>query len=120
MPTRQDAIAAAQRWFDDGHLLADLRRRVAHHTDSQREDALPDLRRYLTDEIGPSLAAQGFRFRIVENSVAGAGPFLLADRHEDDALPTVLMYGHGDVVLGYDAQWRAGTSPWVLTVDGDR
>jgi len=119
MPTRQDAIAAAQRWFDDGHLLADLRRRVAHHTDSQREDALPDLRRYLTDEIGPSLAAQGFRFRIVENSVAGAGPFLLADRHEDDALPTVLMYGHGDVVLGYDAQWRAGTSPWVLTVDGD-
>ncbi len=120
MSTRQDAIAAAQRWFDDGHLLADLRRRVAYHTDSPREDALPDLRRYLTDEIGPSLAAQGFRFRIVDNSVAGAGPFLLADRHEDDALPTVLMYGHGDVVLGYDAQWRAGTSPWALTVDGDR
>ena len=120
MSTRQEAIAAAQRWFDDGHLLADLRRRVAHHTDSQRENSLPDLRRYLTDEIGPSLAKQGFRFRIVDNTVDGAGPFLLADRREDDALPTVLMYGHGDVVLGYDAQWRAGTSPWALTVDGDR
>ena len=120
MSARHDAIAAAHRWFDDGHLLADLRRRVAHRTESQREDSLPDLRHYLTDEIGPSLAAQGFRFRIIENTVVGAGPFLLATRHEDDTLPTVLMYGHGDVVAGYDAQWRAGLSPWSLTVDGDR
>jgi acetylornithine deacetylase/succinyl-diaminopimelate desuccinylase-like protein len=120
MPTRQGTLAAAQRWFDEGHLLADLRRRVAHRTESQRDGALPDLRRYLTDEIGPPLAAQGFGFRIVENPVAGAGPFLLAERHEDDALPTVLMYGHGDVVPGYDAQWRAGLSPWSLVVEGDR
>ena len=120
MPTRQDAIAAAHRWFDDGHLLAELRRRVAHRTESQRENSLPELRRYLTDEIGPSLAAQGFRFRVVDNSIAGAGPFLLADRHEDDALPTILIYGHGDVILGYDAQWRKDLSPWSLTVDGDR
>lgn len=120
MTARQDAIAAAQRWFDDGHLLDDLRRRVAHRTESQRDDALPDLRRYLTEEIGPSLGAIGFTCRLVENSVGGAGPFLIATRHEDDALPTVLMYGHGDVVLGYDAQWRAGLSPWALTVDGDR
>ena len=120
MPTRQDTLAAAQRWFDEGHLLSDLRRRVAHRTESQREGALPDLRRYLTDEIGPSLAALGFAVRIVDNPVAGAGPFLLAERHEGDALPTVLMYGHGDVVPGHDAQWRAGLSPWTLTVDGDR
>jgi acetylornithine deacetylase/succinyl-diaminopimelate desuccinylase-like protein len=120
MPTRQQAIAAAERWFDDGHLLDVLRRRVAHCTESQREGALPDLRRYLTEEIGPSLGALGFAFRIVENTVEGAGPFLLATRHEDDALPTVLMYGHGDVVPGYAAQWRAGLSPWSVVVDGDR
>jgi acetylornithine deacetylase/succinyl-diaminopimelate desuccinylase-like protein len=120
MPTRQDAIAAAEKWFDDGHLLDAVRRRVAHRTESQRGDALPDLRRYLTDEIGPSLAALGFTLRIVENPVPGAGPFLVAARHEDDAFPTALMYGHGDVVLGYDAQWRTGLSPWSLTVDGDR
>ena len=120
MPTRQDAIAAAQRWFDAGNLLADIARRVAYRTESQRDDSLPDLRRYLTAEIGPSLAALGFDFRIVDNAVAGAGPFLLAERHEDAALPTVLMYGHGDVVPGHDAQWRAGISPWTLTVDGDR
>jgi acetylornithine deacetylase/succinyl-diaminopimelate desuccinylase-like protein len=93
---------------------------VAHRTESQRDGALPDLRRYLTDEIGPSLAALGFAVRIVDNPVAGAGPFLLAERHEGDALPTVLMYGHGDVVPGHDAQWRAGLSPWTLMVDGDR
>jgi acetylornithine deacetylase/succinyl-diaminopimelate desuccinylase-like protein len=120
MPTRQDALAAAQRWFDDGHLLAELTRRVAFRTESQLDGSLPELRRYLTDEIGPSLAALGFAFRIVENPVAGAGPFLLAERHEGDALPTVLMYGHGDVVPGHDAQWRTGLSPWALTVDGDR
>ena len=32
----------------------------------------------------------------------------------------MLTYGHGDVVLGYDAQWRAGLSPWTLTSEGDR
>jgi acetylornithine deacetylase/succinyl-diaminopimelate desuccinylase-like protein len=120
MPTRQDTLAAAQRWFDAGHLHADLARRVAFRTESQLDGALPELRRYLTDEIGPSLAALGFACRVVANPVAGAGPFLLAERHEDDALPTVLMYGHGDVVPGHDAQWRAGLSPWQLTVDGDR
>ncbi len=62
MPSRQGTIAAAQRWFDDGHLLADLRRRVAYRTESQRDGCLPDLRCYLTDEIGPSLVAQGFAF----------------------------------------------------------
>jgi acetylornithine deacetylase/succinyl-diaminopimelate desuccinylase-like protein len=120
MATRQDTLSAARRWFDEGHLLAQVSRRVAHRTESQRADALPDLRGYLTDEIAPSLAALGFTSRIVENSVSAAGPFLLATRHEDDALPTLLMYGHGDVVLGYDEQWRAGLSPWKLTVEGDR
>ncbi|HET7033368.1 MAG TPA: M20 family metallopeptidase, partial [Casimicrobiaceae bacterium] len=46
--------------------------------------------------------------------------FLIAERIEDPALPTVLTYGHGDVILGYDAQWREGLSPWTLTSEGDR
>ncbi len=32
----------------------------------------------------------------------------------------MLTYGHGDVILGYDAQWRAGLSPWTLACEGDR
>ncbi|MEO8751955.1 MAG: M20 family metallopeptidase [Casimicrobiaceae bacterium] len=117
---RGDAIAAAQAWFDAGGLAADIERRVAWRTESQRADAGAILRGYLTDEIGPSLATLGFTSRIVENPVAGSGPFLIGERLEDPARPTVLMYGHGDVVLGYDSQWRAGLSPWQLTVEGDR
>jgi Acetylornithine deacetylase/Succinyl-diaminopimelate desuccinylase and related deacylases len=45
---------------------------------------------------------------------------LLAERHESDNLPTVLIYGHGDVVNGYDDQWGDGLSPWALTVKGDK
>jgi acetylornithine deacetylase/succinyl-diaminopimelate desuccinylase-like protein len=35
-------------------------------------------------------------------------------------VPTVFTYGHGDVIRGYDNQWRSGTGPWKITVDGDR
>ncbi|MFD0448983.1 M20/M25/M40 family metallo-hydrolase [Streptomyces indonesiensis] len=44
----------------------------------------------------------------------------MAVRHEDDALPTVLVYGHGDVVLGEPERWRTGLDPWQVVVEGDR
>ena len=78
------------------------------------------LRSYLTDEIGPSIAELGFRFRVLDSPTESAGPFLIGERHEGDTLPTVLVYAHGDVVLGYDEQWRAGVSPWDVSVDGNR
>jgi acetylornithine deacetylase/succinyl-diaminopimelate desuccinylase-like protein len=45
---------------------------------------------------------------------------LVAERHEHAGLPTVLIYGHGDVVRGYDEQWRKPPAPWSLVVEGDR
>jgi acetylornithine deacetylase/succinyl-diaminopimelate desuccinylase-like protein len=39
---------------------------------------------------------------------------LFAERIEGAGLPTVLMYGHGDVVPGHDDQWRKAASPWML------
>ncbi len=119
MQSRADVIAAALSWFDAGHFQAQLARRVARRTESQRAGADADLRGYLEDDIGPALAAMGFTWRLAADPAAH-GPFLIAERHEDDGLPTVLTYGHGDVVLGYDAQWRDGLSPWILSVDGDR
>ena len=116
---RSAAVRSAQAWFDRGELRNVLERRVAYRTESQRDDAGRDLRAYLADEIAPSLARIGFSSRIVDNP-RGGGPFLIAQRIEDPALPTVLTYGHGDVILGYDAQWREGLSPWKLTADGDR
>ncbi len=44
----------------------------------------------------------------------------MAERIEDPALLTVLIYGHGDTVRGLDDLWRAGLSPWTITVEGER
>ncbi|HEY3179936.1 MAG TPA: M20 family metallopeptidase [Casimicrobiaceae bacterium] len=118
-PSRDEIIARTMHWFDDGHLLDELRPRIVRRTESQRSDSAAELIAYLTDEIAPTLAFHGFVSRLVDNPSGGA-PLLLAHRHEGDNLPTVLTYAHGDVVHGYDAQWRAGLSPWNIVVEGDR
>ena len=116
---RATAIASAGAWCDGGSLLADLRRRVALRTESQFYERADVLAHYLTGEIGPSVEGLGFRWMVWQNPVSGAPPLLFAERIEDAALPTVLIYGHGDVVAGYDDQWREGRSPWDLcTSDG--
>ena len=117
--TRELAIDAATAHYDSGAFLEELRRRVAVRTESQEPDSGSGLRAYLDDEIAPALAARGFTSRIFDNPVATAGPFMIAERHEGNDLPTLLTYGHGDVVRGYDSQWRPGLSPWKLTVHDD-
>ncbi|MDQ0586853.1 M20 family metallopeptidase [Variovorax paradoxus] len=117
---RTESLAAAAAYFDGGGFFTDLQRRVAFRTESDTGAATPALGAYLRDELVPPLAALGFECEIVENPVAGGGPFLIARRIEDLALPTVLSYGHGDVVSGQDAHWDEGLGPWTLTVRGDR
>ena len=119
MTTRSDTIRGALDWFDAGHFLAELSRRVARRTESQRAGAHDELLAYLADEIGPALAGLGFSWRLLDNPSGGV-PFLYAERHEDASRPTVLTYGHGDVVPGCDSQWRSGLSPWTVVVEGDR
>lgn len=118
--TRAAAISTAVRTLDSGAFLADLRRRVAFRTESQNPAQSHSLHAYLSDEIAPLLTAMGFASRIVLNPVSGAAPFLIAERIEGRELPTVLTYGHGDVVRGYDEQWRSGLKPWEIVVEGDR
>ena len=120
MISRQDAIARAMDYFDSGAFRIDLARRVAIPTESQGGDRLDALKRYLTDEMVPAVERLGFRCRVLENPAAGYGPFLIAERHEGDGLPTVLTYGHGDVVFGHASAWRAGLDPWQVIVEGDR
>ena len=118
---RSAAIAAAAAWFDGGGLLDELAPARRHsHRKPGSASAPPALARYLTEEIGPAVAAAGLSLEIWDNPVAGAPPMLFAERIEDPALPTVLIYGHGDVVAGYDSQWSGGRSPWEVTADGDR
>ncbi len=101
-------------------LRTALARRIALRTESQNAERAPELRRYLTGEIAPTLQRMGFGTKLWDNPVEGAPPFLFAERIEDPKRTTVLMYGHGDVVLGDDAQWRRAASPWVLEEQGDR
>lgn len=118
--TRAAAVAAAEAVFDSGAYLASLAEWVAIPTESQDPRGRPALARYLEEAIRPRFEALGATCRIVSNPIEGAGPFLIAERREGDDLPTVLTYGHGDVVLGMEDRWRDGLDPWTLTEEGDR
>ncbi len=117
--SRQVAIAAAQAYFNNKTFHADLARRVAIPTESQNPERCDALQTYLQDELTPALEAMGFTCTVYPNPKAG-GPLLIASRVEDAALATVLSYGHGDVIRGLDAQWKAGLSPWRLIEDGEK
>jgi len=118
--TRDGVIARAAAHFDSGEFVRALNERVACQSESQNPEREAELRAYLDEHIAPALAAMGFETRVVANPIAGAPPMLIGERIEAARLPTVLMYGHGDVVRGQDVQWPVGLSPWAVTLRGDR
>ena len=117
---RELAIARAIDYVDNGKFEIDLARRVAIRTESQLPNNIFPLQEYLKNEMIPAFRQMNFTCTVFDNPVVGHGPVLLAQRHESDAQPTVLGYGHGDVILGQDDQWRQGNSPWKLTRDGEK
>lgn len=118
--SRSAVLERAAAHLDSGAFEAELARRVAIRSASQEADAGPALQAYLSEGLAPALVAMGFTSRILPNPVAGAGPFMIATRVEDAARPTVLMYGHGDVIRGQDAAWTRGAGPWQLAAEGER
>lgn len=117
---RDQALARAAAHFDSGAFVADLAALVARPTESQRPDAGPELEAYIAQALMPMLAGLGFEARRHDNPLPGAPPIFTAHRIEDPALPTVLIYGHGDVIHGQEADWRAGLQPFRLVAEGDR
>jgi acetylornithine deacetylase/succinyl-diaminopimelate desuccinylase-like protein len=117
--TRAQAIAHAEQCFASGAFRERLARRVAMPTESQNPARAGDLAAYLHDELQPAFESMGFACRTLTHPKAKA-PFLYAERIEDAALPTVLGYGHGDVIRGLDAEWHEGLSPWALTASQGR
>ena len=115
--SREAAVSRAQEYFDSGAFKGDLARRVAMPTESQNPERAPVLVEYLETEMKPALEALGFTTAVLHE---GKWPFLFAERREDESLPTVFGYGHGDVIRGLDDGWEAGLSPWTLTERGDR
>src|ERR1700694_5660005 len=117
--SRADAIARARQHLHSGEFLADLDRRVAYPTESQNPERGDCLRGYLEDELKPAFSQLDFSTRLIE-SPTGKSPYLLADYRESASAPTVLMYGHGDVVDGMVGEWRDSLDPWRTTTRGER
>jgi acetylornithine deacetylase/succinyl-diaminopimelate desuccinylase-like protein len=117
--SRKDAIAAAEALVET-RFVEDLARRVRVKTESQVPGRLPECETYLR-EIGSDLERSlGCTTRIFPNPDAGRGPILVASRIEDPGLPTLLTYGHGDVVPGMEGRWAENRDPWSIVRDGDR
>ncbi|MGR3379325.1 M20 family metallopeptidase [Salipiger abyssi] len=120
MAIRDTALAKITEYFDSGRFQSELAALVARPTESQDPRGTPHLMGYLTEAMAPMLTEMGFTTELFDNPQPGAGPLLVAQRIEDPALPTVLVYGHGDVIRAQEDQWREGLSPFELTEEGDR
>lgn len=118
--TRDAAITTISDYFDEGRFQTDLADLVAYETESQNPDQAPELLRYLQEAMLPRLTGMGFACAIHDNPAPGAGPLLVGERHEGDDLPTILSYGHGDVIRAQTDQWREGLHPFKLVEEGDR
>src|SRR4051812_50020888 len=118
MADRADAIARVREHLNSGAFLAELDRRVGYRTESQNPGSGAALRAYLVEDLQPAFAALDFETRLIE-SPSGKGPYLLADYHEDASLPTVLTYGHGDVVDGMAGERRGKLNPPRITTKSE-
>ncbi|QDG94668.1 M20 family metallopeptidase (plasmid) [Rhizobium sp. NIBRBAC000502774] len=117
---RNAIIAGASAYAANGTLADDLSRLVAHKSVSQSEGKPEALMDYLSSEMVPMLQTLGYETEIFDNPRDGGAPLLIASRIEDEVLPTVLTYGHGDVCNGEAARWREGLDPFKLTIEGDK
>ncbi len=118
--SREQAIARATGYLEDGAYVADLAARIAIPSESERPEAMPHLYAYLA-HLGEAFRTRlGFTVTIFDNPNPKGGPILVAERIEDPALATIFCYGHGDVVDGMEGRWEGGSSPWKLRVEGER
>ena len=118
--SRDSAIQAISTYFDEGTFQSELANLVSYETESQNPDQAPELKRYLIETMEPRLSAMGFACSFHDNPDPRGGPFLVGERREGDDLPTVLTYGHGDVIRAQTDQWREGLHPFKLVEEGDK
>jgi acetylornithine deacetylase/succinyl-diaminopimelate desuccinylase-like protein len=117
--SRDEAISRVDRHFQSGGFLAELDRRVSYRTESQSGEQQAALRAYLEEDLRPAFAQLNFTTRLIE-APSGKGPYLVAHYSENPSAPTVLMYGHGDVVDGMAGEWKNDLDPWRATKVGNR
>lgn len=118
--TREQTIEWARASLESGDFVRHLAAMVAVPSESQIPERHPELGRYLAEVVAPMLTGIGFEIAIHPNPRPAFGPILLAQRIEDPDRPTILLYGHGDVVNGQAPTWRAGLDPWSVATEGGR
>jgi len=116
--SQENTLKTAGKFFDDGSYVAELDRWIGYHTESQRSDRSEELYSFLEKEIRPKAEAMGYECQVFDSPLEGGTPFFVGRRIEGDDLPTVLTYGHGDVILGQDELWREGLEPWKIVTEG--
>ncbi|WP_410630762.1 M20 family metallopeptidase [Amycolatopsis sp. cmx-4-83] len=114
-----DLPGKARAHVDSGALFTELARLVAYPTVSDAPEGRAAVQAYLDEVLTPALTGLGCDVTQHANPDPAGGPFLVGVRTEGEDLPTLLCYGHADVV-GEAGQWRDGLDPWTLTADGDR
>ncbi len=120
MPTPAELVSKAQEHVDSGAFFAELAELVRYPTVSDRPDGRVAIKAYLDEVLTPALTGLGCSVRRYPNPDPAGGPFLVGTRIESPELPTVLCYGHADVVTGHEGRWSEGRDPWTLTADGER
>ncbi|BBC32112.1 hypothetical protein SGFS_034060 [Streptomyces graminofaciens] len=107
----------AEEFVDSGAFFAELAAMVAYPTESTRPEGGVAVKAYLDEILTPALVGLGCSVRTYDNPDPRGGPFLVGRRVESPALPTLLCYGHADVVDGQAGRWSEGRDPWTLTAD---
>jgi acetylornithine deacetylase/succinyl-diaminopimelate desuccinylase-like protein len=116
----QDLVARAAEYVDSGAYFAELARVVGYPTESRHQQGRAAVQAYFDEVLTPALAGLGCSVGQHANADPAGGPFLVGTRVESPELPTLLCYGHADVVDGQAGRWGEGRDPWTLTADGDR
>ncbi|QHC23540.1 M20 family metallopeptidase [Streptomyces sp. GS7] len=116
----ENLVQQAEDYVDSGAFFADLSAMVRYPTESARPGGYIAVKAYLDEVLVPALHGLGCSVVAYPNPDSSGGPFLVGTRVESPEFPTLLCYGHADVVDGHAGRWSEGRDPWTLTADGDR
>lgn len=120
MKERSKILESAAQYVDSGAFGRDLGKLVSYPTESSTPQGRIALKSYLDEVIEPKLLSLGCTVARYDSWRGGLNSFVVGTRHESPDLPTLLCYGHADVVDGQAGEWSQGRGPWTLSEEGDR
>lgn len=120
MTFREKILATAEETVRSGRFLQELKTAVSYQTESGSSKGRDALDAYLNEVLSVSLEDLGCSVLRYDTWNGSDNSFLIGTRIEDPELPTLLCYGHADVVDGHEGAWAANRGPWEVSVEGER